>query len=229
MKVSQRELKLGHYQVGRNRQTAGAQRYSSSFYRSKMNLEFTGEQIALHDRLSREGWKILDHQIQIHDRPPLGKPGWFVQRRLRKAISLLEQTLQINPTNWASMWGLGKIYQRLNDDSTALQWFIKAHQIEPTNADVVREAALCALNLGRSKEAVEFASAAIQLKPDDPGLVANLALALLLDHRVDEAKQRAQEAVIGSGNDAISRNVLQLVDDVISGRKSYPKTLKDVR
>jgi Flp pilus assembly protein TadD len=193
-----------------------------------MNLELTDEQITLHDRLYREGWEILDEQIQLHDRPPLGKPGWFVQRKLKKAIALLEQTLQINPVNWASMWGLGKIYQRMDDDSTALEWFIRAHQIKRTNADVVREAALCAMNLGRSKEAVEFASAAIQLKPDDPGLAANLALALLLDHRAEEAKQMAIEAVEAGGDDVVSKNVLQYVNDVISGRKPFPKTFKEV-
>jgi len=194
-----------------------------------MNPELTEDQINLHDQLSREGWKILDEQIQLHHRPPLGKPGWFVQRRLKKAIALLEQTLQINPANWASMWGLGKIYQRMEDDSRALEWFIKAHQIQRTNADVVREAALCAMNLGRSKEAVEFATAAVQLKSDDPGLVANLALALLLDHRTVEAKQAAIEAVKASGDDGISKNVLQYVNDVILGRKPFPNTFKDVR
>jgi Flp pilus assembly protein TadD len=194
-----------------------------------MNLELTDEQITLHDRLYREGWEILDEQIQLHNRPPLGKPGWFVQRKLKKAISLLEQTLQINPVNWASMWGLGKIYQRMNDDSRALEWFIKAHQIQRMNADVVREAALCAMNLGRSKEAVEFATAAVQLKSDDPGLVANLALALLLDHRTTEAKQTAVEAVEANGDDGVSKNVLQYVNDVISGRKPFPNSFKDVR
>jgi Flp pilus assembly protein TadD len=194
-----------------------------------MNLELTDEQISLHDRLYREGWEILDEQIQLHGRPPLNKPGWFVQRKLKKAIALLEQTLQINPINWASMWGLGKIYQRMTDDLTALEWFIKAYQIERTNADVAREAALCAMNLGRSKEAVEFASAAIQLKPDDPGLVANLALALLLDHRAEEAKQMAIKAVEDSGNDGVSKNVLRYINDVISGRKPFPNRFKDVR
>jgi len=193
-----------------------------------MNLELTDEQIALHDRLYSEGWKILDKQILLHDRPPLGKPGWFVQRKLTKAIAFLEQTLQINPVNWASMWGLGKIHQRMRDDSTALEWFIKAHQIERTNADVVREAALCAMNLGRSKEAVEFATAAVQLKSEDSGLAANLALALLLDHRPEEAKQMAIEAVEVSGDDIVSKNVLQYVNDVISGRKPFPITFKDI-
>src|SRR5688500_6165406 len=98
-----------------------------------MNQILTAEQISLHEQLYNEGWEILDRNIQIHDRAHLGNPGWFARRKLRKAISLFEQTLQINPGNWASMWALGKIYQRLSDDAMAFEWFIKAYQIEQTN------------------------------------------------------------------------------------------------
>jgi len=194
-----------------------------------MELELTNEQIELHDRLYREGWETIDGEIQVHGRAPLGKPSWSARRKLKKAISLFERTLQINPSNWASMWALGKIHQRTGSDATALEWLTKAHQIKPTNPDVLREAALCALNLGKPKEAVAFTTMAIALKPDDPGLVANLALALLLDHKPEEAKEKAKEAVTATSNDAVSRNVLRFIDDVISEERPYPKSFRDVR
>jgi tetratricopeptide (TPR) repeat protein len=194
-----------------------------------MGQELTGEQINLHNQLYQEGLRLIEGEIHIHDRPPVGKPGWLTRRKLRKAISLFERTLEINPANWSAMWVLGKVYQRMGGDVTALEWFTKARQIERTNPDVVREAALCALNLGRTKEAVELTATAIELKPDDPGLVANHALALLLDNRPQEAKDRADEAVNADPSDAVSRSVLQFIKDVISGRKQYPKSFKDVR
>jgi len=138
---------------------------------------------------------------------------------LKKAISLFEQTLQIAPANWSAMWIMGKIYQRMGDDATALEWFTQAHRIKRTNPDVAREAALCAMNLGRAKEAVEFSAAAIELKPNDSGLVANLALALLLDNKPQEAKQKAEVAVSANPSDVVSVNVLRLINDVISGRR----------
>jgi Flp pilus assembly protein TadD len=194
-----------------------------------MNQELTDIQIHEHDQLSKEGWDILEGEIHIHDHSHLTKPGWFAKRKLRKAISLFEGAIEINPKSWASMWGLGKIYQRLEDDATALEWFVKSHQIIQTNPDVVREAALCAMNLGKVKEAIEFTNTAIELAPDDPGLIANLALALLLDHRPQEAKDKAEASVSANSTDVVSRNVLQYINEVISGKKLYPKSIKDIR
>jgi tetratricopeptide (TPR) repeat protein len=193
-----------------------------------MNLELSTEQIELHDRLWREGWKIIEAEIHLHNRPPLAKPNWSLRRKLKQAVSRFEQILQINPTNWASMWALGKIYQRMNNDTTALEWFSKAYQINGTNPDVAGEAALCAMNLGKSKEALQFATVANALKPRDAGLRSNLALALLLDHQPDEAKARAEEAVRASPEETVSKHVLRFIDDVIAGRRPYPKNFRDV-
>jgi Flp pilus assembly protein TadD len=149
--------------------------------------------------------------------------------KAQKAISLFEQALAIKPDNWASMWALGKIYQRMGDDATALEWFTKAHRIEPTKPDIIREASLCAMNLGKGKEAVGFTSAAIELNPDAAGLVANLALALLLDNRPQEAKEKAEHAVNANSKDVVPRNVLQFINEVISGNRPRQKTSKGWR
>jgi Flp pilus assembly protein TadD len=192
-------------------------------------VELTAEQSELHNRLYREAWKIIEGEIHIHDRVAPSKATWSVRRKLKQAISRFEQTLQLNPTNWSSMWALGKIYQRLNDDTTALDWFTKAHQINGANPDVAREAALCAMNLGDSKAALKFTTAAMTLNPNDAGLVANHALALLLDHQPESAKTSAERAVSASPQDSISKHVLRLIDDVIAGRRPYPKTVRDLR
>lgn len=194
-----------------------------------MSSELTEEQSNRHNQLYREGLKLIEGEIHIHDRPRLGEPGWLTRRKLRKAISLFERVLKINPANWSAMWLVGKIHQRMGDDAAALEWFTMSHRIKRTNPDVAREAALCAMNLGRAKQAVEFAAAASELKPEDAGLVANLALAFLLDNRPQEAREKAEEAVNADAEDVVSRNVLRLIDQIIAGRRPYPKTFKDIR
>lgn len=199
-------------------------------YVSSLNkLEITAEQSELHNRLYLEAWKIIEGEIHIHNRVAPSKATWSVRRKLKQAISRFEQTLQLNPTNWSSMWALGKIYQRLNDDTTALQWFTKAYEINATNPDVAREAALCAMNLGDSKAALKFTAVAMTLNPNDAGLVANHALALLLDHQPESARTAAERAVSAVPQDTVSKHVIRLIEDVIAGRRPYPKTFRDVR
>src|SRR6476469_6827247 len=101
-------------------------------------MELTTEQTELHNRLYREAWKMIEGEIHLQNALS-PKATWFLRHKLKQAISRFEQTLEIDPTNWSSMWALGKIYQRLNDDTAALQWFTKAHEINGTNPDVARE------------------------------------------------------------------------------------------
>jgi hypothetical protein len=60
--------------------------------------------------------------------------------------------------------------------------------------DVPRELCLECLHLGKFTEAVEAARRAVRVKRSEPGLQANLALALLLAGDVDEALDQAEQA-----------------------------------
>ena len=171
---------------------------------------------------------MIEGEIKLQNRLPASKPSWSSRRKLKQAISNFEQTLQINPTNWSSMWALGKIYQRLDDYATALNWFTKAHEINGANPDVTREAALCAMSLGDATAAMTFTSAAMTLNPNDAGLVANHALALLLDHQPERAKATAEQAVAVAPQDSVSKNVLRFINDVIERRKPYPTNFRNV-
>jgi Flp pilus assembly protein TadD len=123
------------------------------------------------------------------------------------------------------MWALGKIYQRLDEYSTAMDWFSKANELEPSNPDILREGALCAMKIGKGIIAVQMAASAVELKPGDPGLVSNLALALLIDNRIDEARRMAREAVQAHPEGKIAKAVEQLIEDVHAGRRPRPKTV----
>jgi tetratricopeptide (TPR) repeat protein len=191
-------------------------------------MELTPEQSELHNHLYLEAWKMIEAELRLHG-TPAPRATWSVRRKLKHAISRFEQTLQINPTNWASMWALGKIYQRLNDYTTALQWFTRAYEINSTHPDVVREASLCAMSVGDANAAMKFTTGAMTLKPDDPGLIANHALALLLNHQPKAAKTNAEKAVAAAPNDAVSKSVLRFIDDVIAHRRPYPKDFRNVQ
>lgn len=174
-----------------------------------------------HDAAYKEAWRLIRNEILLNGRSPRF-PRWLVRRRLRKAIGLFETALEINPSGWQSMWGLGKIYQRLGDHVKALDWFLKARLLEPNNPDVAREASLSALDLGRAEESLALTEAALVANPSDPGLLANRALALMIAGHLTDARTLAAEAVRRNPRDRISKNALKLVEDVAAGKRRRP-------
>ena len=191
-------------------------------------MEFTQEQADRHNVLTGAASKIVQKQTIIHGGPPLGRPGFFLRRKLKRAIRLYEQALIINPEGWSSMWVIGKIYQRLGDQRAAFTWFLKSHKVNPTQPDVAREAGLAAMDTGHVQEAVQLCFSAVKLSPDDMGLQCNLALAYLLAGDNIRANECARVAVASAPEDKISKDALSFIRDVTEGRKKRPKTLSEV-
>ena len=181
----------------------------------------------LHDLHYRKGWELAKVLLLI-DGKRAGLLTPFARSRFRKAARHFESALAIHPTGWSSMWALGKICQRLGEFDQALTWFSRAHSIEPGQPDVAREAGLAALETNEPERAKVFLEAAIRARPEDPGLVANLALAQLLSGSVDDAQHSASEAVARAPQDQISRRVLGVVQKVRAGRFPMPKSMVEV-
>ncbi len=186
-----------------------------------MRGELSDEDVERHDAAYKEAWRLIRSDILLNGRSPRF-PKWLVRRRLRKAVGLFEAALEINPSGWQSMWGLGKIYQRLGDHLKASNWFLRARLLEPTNPDVAREASLSTLDLGRTEESLALTEAALVANPRDAGLLANRALALLIAGQVTDARTLAAEAVRRNPKDRISKNALKLIEDVAAGKRRRP-------
>ncbi|MCA9017856.1 MAG: hypothetical protein KDA77_21205, partial [Planctomycetaceae bacterium] len=67
-----------------------------------------------------------------------------------------------------------------------------------------------------------------RLKPEDMGLVANLALALLIGGELEEAAENIEVALAGAPEDPISQNLEQMIEDVRSGLRPQPRNLDDL-
>jgi len=193
-----------------------------------MKRELTEEEIREHGRVYDKGWSLIQGELLLADANPSGKPGWFARRRLREAITCFEAALKITPESWQSLWALGKIHQRLGEVPEALNCFAQAHQLNPSQPDVAREAGIAASDIGDGPAAVRFSKAAIAAKPDDPGLVSNLALAFLINGEIENAQAAAAEATSRAPNDPIAKSVRSIVDEVAQGRRSRPKTVREL-
>jgi hypothetical protein len=75
---------------------------------------------------------------------------------------------------------------------------------------------------------VAFCKAAVRIKPEDPGLLANLALAYCLSGRDEEARDAATQAVLRRPQDGISQAVERFVSEVSAGARRRPERLVDV-
>jgi Flp pilus assembly protein TadD len=69
---------------------------------------------------------------------------------------------------------------------------------------------------------------AIQLKPDDAGLYANLALAHVISGRDAEAQTAIRTSLGMAHDDRISQSVQRLVEDVLSGKRRRPQNMGDL-
>jgi Flp pilus assembly protein TadD len=119
---------------------------------------------------------------------------------------------------------MGKVHQRSNDRATALSWFERAYQINPSQPEVAREASMCAMELGRQDAAIRFAHRAAQIEPANPGLHANLALAYLLAGRVSDAQASAERALSGAPTDKITQDVRAITLHFAANGRTPPST-----
>lgn len=134
-----------------------------------------------HNRLYKEACALIDPYMRLHGVKRGDASTDRATRDLTKGIDNLKTVVQINPDNWAAYWIMGKAYQAQSRSSEACDAFASAYSMQKGNAGVAREYMFECLNVGKTKEAVELACAALHLRPQEPGLKANLALCLLVD------------------------------------------------
>lgn len=178
-----------------------------------------------HNRLYKQAIILVQDHLPYHDRPANHRPpGFFLRRRLRKGLRLLDQVAAINPRNYAALWTAGMTARRLGDLEGALGRFRRAHALRPDQPDVAREAAITASHLGRPADAIDFCRRALAALPDDPGLTANLALYHLYNQDPAAAKPLAAAALAADPTDRVTAAVVRLIDDVLANRRRCPRT-----
>ncbi|MEE9158705.1 MAG: tetratricopeptide repeat protein [Gammaproteobacteria bacterium] len=107
----------------------------------------------------------------------------------RQARTFAHKALELDPdfARIHSMLGwIAMMYDRDLDTSAA--YFRHARALAPTDAIVVRNIVIFALNLGRLEEAIELGKQSLTLNPLSPGVHGNLAMAYSYVGRLDEAE-----------------------------------------
>src|SRR5262249_6349333 len=162
--------------------------------------------------LFRQAADLTEGLLVIHGQPtpPLDAAG---RSRLEQAVKLFEQVLEMNPGNWAAIWLLGKIFQRLENFSTGFDAFALGGRTNPDPPDIAGEAWIAALELGRPEQAATFCQRAVIIAPNDAGLHANLALAHLLSGQPEQARESIVEAKRLDPSDPITVRIERNISD----------------
>jgi len=181
-----------------------------------------------HNRLYKEGTDLVSPYMRLVNRDFQSADSADAQKALERGIELLRQAIAINPANWSAYWVIGKAYQALGKSGEACDAFGKAYGLEKGNADVAREYMFECLNLGHAAQAIAAARHAVKLKPKDAGLAANLALALLIGGKLDDAAKAVTSALALAPDDAITRNLQKIIADVQAGRRRQPSKMADL-
>jgi len=183
-------------------------------------------EVRRHNDLLKRGSDLIDPYMRLAGRP--AKKAANAARDLREGIRLLDEALKLYPSNWSALWIQGKAFQALGDHPQAYARFKRSYAIQRNNPDVGRELMLECLEVGRSNEAVDVAREALSKAPKDPGLRANLALALLLAGRLGEASDEASAATHLDPSDAVTKNLVRIIEEVRSGTRPQPHHVSDL-
>jgi tetratricopeptide (TPR) repeat protein len=189
-----------------------------------MAPDLTPEQIDEYNRHYRRAAELLAGAVQVHDAPQ--DAGADIAGRLRDALEELLHCLGLAPYSYSCLWLCGKAHQTLGEHEAALAYFERSATANAENPNLPREACLEAMALGQAEKALRYALDACCRDPNDAGLVSNLALALTLNNRLDEAVEAAERSMRMAPDDRVSAAALRYIDDIREGRKPMPKRIE---
>jgi Tfp pilus assembly protein PilF len=187
----------------------------------------TEEQIKRHNDLYAQA-NELSKGLVILDGSPRKALGFFQKRRLRKAIGLYQQVLEINPASWQSMFFIGKAFQSLGELDQAFSWFARANETVPENPSVAKEYGGVAGQLGRHEVAIRALEAVAMQHPNDAGLQTNFGLSCLMGGKLTQACKAFERTVELEPQNDVNRKLLALIREVESGKRPCPKTEAEI-
>ena len=184
----------------------------------------TAAEIEEHNRVFAQATQLVKGKIIVQGPQLASVPADSATSDLARAIQLFTGALELNPANWSAMWLIGKAYQRLADHSSAFVWFVRAQAVNPLQADILREVSISAMYSGRSEEAISYAREALGFQPSNDGLQANLALALLLAGKLQEARVAIDKALKRNARNIIAQRLSEMIAHFMTTGRTPPKS-----
>jgi tetratricopeptide (TPR) repeat protein len=116
----------------------------------------------------------------------------YTTQNFADAITEYKAALAVNDKIWDLHYFLGTVYWSMGVDSPdnyslAVQEFLEAGALNPTNPDILTMAARTELAAGQYGKAAQYAEQAVKIDPTDPGLHAKLGYYYYKNQEYDKA------------------------------------------
>lgn len=141
---------------------------------------------------------------------------------LNKALLEFDKCLELVPDHWPTLFLKSIVCQALGDHVASLVFVEKALKLEPRNHVLFKQATLEAVHNNDMDKALEYSRRAIELKQDDPVLLGNLAMTLLMLGKDQESLKTIRHALKIDPDDRFNQQLLNTIESVGAGKKPRP-------
>lgn len=173
-----------------------------------------------------EAWSIIMPLMATLDRDSgstnICIPTATESALLHRAVYLFKVVLHHYPSNASALWGLGKAYQALRLPQQALDCFEQTCELNDAavHLHALKEASVCALDLGQMDAATTYCRQAIAVCHDPSeiaGVHCNFAMTLALQNQLTAAEEEVNMA-FRMHPDPCVLATKQFINDLQSGR-----------
>ncbi len=174
--------------------------------------------------LRRAGDHIVAHARPLGQSPPPAS----VQNEIREAIGDLQRLASRHGETWRLCFLLGKAWHAVDRLSRSIDAFRRAAELAESPQTVIyKEWSGVLLEAAETARACTVSERAVTLQPDDTELLGNLAVAYLLDGRLEAAEKTIDHA-LRLDEDATNRFIRWRIQQVRSGALPQPKSLVEL-
>ncbi|RKD27283.1 Tetratricopeptide repeat-containing protein [Caminicella sporogenes DSM 14501] len=131
------------------------------------------------NKLSENNYKIQyeeGYSLVLNGRP---------LEALDKLLPLAEKY----PEWWNLLFFVGLAYRHLKEYEKALSYFKRAHNLKPSQVDILNEMGLCYMSLGKIDDSIRYFKRAVNLKNDLPDILCNLGSAYIEKGDYEKARE----------------------------------------
>ncbi|WP_182867171.1 tetratricopeptide repeat protein [Rhodopirellula sp. JC639] len=183
----------------------------------------------LHETPQERFKKSADVVLANMRHPGQPPPPDEVQQSIRGAIGQLQQLVTQQDDAWRIWFLLGKAWHAVDRIPRAIGALERALEVADQPQSIIyKELAGVLLVDGATERACEMGEKAVALAPDDAELLGNLAIAYLLDGRVEIARKTLDHALSIASDDSTNQYVMEKIKAVQAGRLSRPTTLAEL-
>jgi len=155
--------------------------------------------------------------------------GFKEKQKLKKALSLYDKVLSLDPESVEALLFKAKCYNCLDNNHEGYRALQTAIGISPPHIILYCEIGATLLQLEYYQKARHAMEEAITHFPEEPRILGNLGLAYLFDNKPEQALDVYQELLKVEPEYPLNARLLSYTERILKGDSTYPKSKIDLQ